>query len=270
MTPETRKQLKDIPRQFVEKTVAKMSKRNYSIDELKSEYPFQSLFFRNESLLAFKYQRTIVTKLGQQLYPKLVEALAKMRFRYVRSDYHMSISLDRAIWNAIDETVSRLRAAAKGKITGKASTDHECAMTRILEVELSGQLETRTIVLDIFIADFTPAPLYLELKTPKPNLDICAESKRKILAFEAYMRTEGEPAFVDDFAIYRPNEMARGYLAFPYGLRKTYRHNFTQRIMDMDTEVLIGAELWDLVGGYGTFDELLAIIDEVRKEVRLL
>ncbi len=37
--------------------------------------------------------------------------------------------------------------------------------------------------------------------------------------------------------------MARGYLAFPYGLKQTYRHTFTQRIMDMETEVLIGSEL---------------------------
>ncbi len=125
-------------------------------------------------------------------------------------------------------------------------------------------------MLDIFIADFDPAPLYLELKTPKPNLDICAESKRKILAFEAFMRAKGEVVVVDDFVIHRPNRSARGYLAFPYGLRKTYRHNFTQRIMDMNAEVLIGAELWDMIGGCGTFDELLAVIDEVRNEVPLL
>lgn len=270
MTPEIRQQLKGILRHFVEKTVSKISDKAYSIDALKREYPFQSLFFRDEALVAFKHQRTIVTKLGQQLYPQLVVTLAKTRFRYVHSDYPMEITLDRAMWNAIDETVSNLRAAAKGKVSKRIFTNHEEAMERILKVKLSRQMETRPIILDIFIADFVPAPLYLELKTPKPNLDICAESKRKILAFEAYMRTAGEPVYVGDFEICRPNKMARGYLAFPYGLRESYHHVFTQRIMDMSVEILIGAELWDLIGGAGTFDELLAIIDEVRSEVPLL
>lgn len=84
------------------------------------------------------------------------------------------------------------------------------------------------------------------------------------------MRTKGEVVVIDDFVIHRPNRSARGYLAFPYGLRETYRHNFTQRIMDMDAEVLIGAELWDMIGDCGTFDELLSVIDEVRNEVPLL
>jgi len=270
MKPEVRQQLKEILRQFVDETVAKRSRQAYSTNALKREYPFQSLFFRDEALVAFKHQRTIVTKLGQQLYPQLVAALAKTRFRYVHSNYPMPMTLDRAVWNAIDEIVSRLRAAAKGKSSEKIPTDHERVVMSVLKVSPSGQTETRAIVLDIFIADFVPAPLYLELKTPKPNLDICAESKRKILAFEVYMRTEGEPVLIDDFVIARPNEMARGYLAFPYGLRESYRHAFTQRIMDIETEVLIGAELWDMLGGSGTFDELLSIIDEVRHEVRLL
>jgi len=254
----------------VEKTIAERSRQFYSIDDLKREYPFQSLFFRDEALVAFKHQRTIVTKLGQQLYPRLVVALAETRFCCVRKDFPMPITLDRAMWRTIDEIVSRLRSAARSESGEGVLVDHEQAMVNILRVEPSGETETRTIVLDIFIADFSPAPLYLELKTPKPNLDICAESKRKILAFEAFMRVSGEPVVVDDFVVQRPNSLARGYLAFPYGLRRTYRHNFTQRIMDIDSEVLIGAELWDLIGGSGTFDELLELIDEVRQEVPLL
>lgn len=267
MKPEERQRLKEILSNFVEETIAKQSRQIYSIDALKREYPFQSLFFRDESLVAFKHQRTIVTKLGQQLYPQLVLTLAEMRYRYVRREFPMPITLDQAMWNAIDNIVSRLRMAARGE---KTLTNHEQTMASILEVQQIGQTETRTIVLDIFIADFNPAPLYLELKTPKPNLDICAESKRKILAFEAFMKTKSKPVAVDDFFIQRPNPLARGYLAFPYGVRETYRHKFTQRIMDIEEEVLIGAELWDMIGGSGTFEELLAILDEVRREVPLL
>jgi len=270
MEAKIREKLKETLRTFVEETIAKRSRKAYSIDELKQEYPFQSLFFRDEALVAFKHQRTIVTKLGQQLYPQLIETLAQTRYCYVRREFPMIMTLDRAMWNAIDDLVNRLRAAAKSRTAERISVNHQEVMKQILSVPLSGKVEERTIVLDIFIADFQPGPLYLELKTPKPNLDICAESKRKILAFEAFMCTKGDPVVVNDFAINRPNDKARGYLAFPYGLRETYRHNFTQRIMDMNAEVLIGPELWDMIGGCGTFDDLLVIIDEVRNEVSLL
>ncbi len=161
------------------------------MDALKNEYLFQSLFLCDEAIVAFKHQRSIVTKLGQQLYPQLVVAMAKTQFSHVYRDYRMTITLDRVVWNTIGEIVGHLRAVAKSKIGERLLLDHERVMADILKVVPSGQMETRIIVLDIFITDFIPAPLYLELKTPKPNLNICAESKRKILAFEAFMKTTG-------------------------------------------------------------------------------
>ncbi|MFN3974665.1 MAG: TdeIII family type II restriction endonuclease [Dehalococcoidia bacterium] len=48
-----------------------------------------------------------------------------------------------------------------------------------------------------------------------------------------------------------------------------YRWPFTKQIMDMETEVLIGGEFWDFVGGPGTYDELLCILSEVKQELRV-
>lgn len=210
--------------------------------------------------------------MGQQLLPQLVCLIAAEQFKHISQNFQLPIILDRAYWQVIDEIVGGLRAATKGRQQqeDRLPTCHKWAMGRVLEVKPEGILEERRLVLDILIADFEPGPLYLELKTPKPNLDTCAESKRKILTFEAFMRTEGDFILVEGFSIHRPNEKARGYLVFPYGTRESYRHTFTQRILDMQEEVLIGAELWDLIGGASTFEQLLDIIDEVREEVPLL
>lgn len=97
VTSEVKQKLKDILRNFVEKAVAEGSKRTYPVDALKNEYLLQSLFLCDEAIVAFKYQRSIVTKLGQQLYPQLVVALAKTRFRHVYRDYRMTITLDRVV-----------------------------------------------------------------------------------------------------------------------------------------------------------------------------
>jgi hypothetical protein len=38
--------------------------------------------------------------------------------------------------------------------------------------------------------------------------------------------------------------------------------------MDIKKEVLIGEEMWDKIGGKGTFEELLQILDETKKYLR--
>jgi len=36
--------------------------------------------------------------------------------------------------------------------------------------------------------------------------------------------------------------------------------------MDMNEEVLIGEDMWNKLGGEGTYDELLRIIEEIRDQ----
>ena len=109
----------------------------------------------------------------------------------------------------------------------------------------------------MYVGDFPTGPLLVELKTPLPNLDIAAESKKKILYYLLIMDRKGVGG-------------ARGVMGFtynPYGKRESYAHSITKRIMDMDYEVVMGEELWDLLGGPGTYAELLGIIEEVRGEL---
>lgn len=64
---------------------------------------------------------------------------------------------------------------------------------------------------------------------------------------------------------------AQAYLAFPYNpfvRRENYSHNFTTQIMDIENEVLIGEEMWNKIGGKGTFDKLLEILDQVREKLK--
>ena len=49
----------------------------------------------------------------------------------------------------------------------------------------------------------------------------------------------------------------------PFLTRRKYGHSFTKQIMDLDNQVLIGHEMWDMIGGVGTFEALLEIIDDV-------
>ncbi|MEW5994301.1 MAG: TdeIII family type II restriction endonuclease, partial [Candidatus Zixiibacteriota bacterium] len=81
------------------------------------------------------------------------------------------------------------------------------------------------------IGDFESGPFFAEIKSPLPNLDVAAESKRKLLTFVA-MNTGRNP---------------QAFLAFAYNpflSREAYHHTFNNQIMDMKAEVLMGSEFW--------------------------
>lgn len=110
---------------------------------------------------------------------------------------------------------------------------------------------------DLLIGDYRTGPLFIELKSPIANLDVCAESKKKILTFLALMDAQGKKG-------------AEGYLGFtynPYIRREAFKHWPVLQMMDMDAQVLIGSELWDKIGGPGTFAAITEIIPEVRSEL---
>jgi hypothetical protein len=241
MKPETRVKIKETLLSFVRSIV----EVPYSIEELKRAYPFHALLFPGEAIKSFKKQRTVVTKMGQQLIPQLAEIVAKDQYTEVHRDYEIVGQLDIAKIEAIDGIINSLRM-------GRRKPDHQKEIQEILAAK-SGETREVRVIADLFVGDFRPGPLFLEIKSPLPNLDVCAESKKKMLLFQALFENKNPQAF---FALYyNPH--------FP----ERYKHPFTSRIMDLDSEVLIGEEMWNKVGGKGTYDELLSIIEEVRKSV---
>ena len=111
------------------------------------------------------------------------------------------------------------------------------------------------MIADLYVGDNATGPLFMEIKTPLPNIDICAESKKKILIFEEMKR----------------NDHGRGYLAFaynPFVTRDKYAHSYTKTVMDLKEEVLMGEEMWDKLGGKGTYDELINVVDKAGEAKR--
>jgi hypothetical protein len=88
------------------------------------------------------------------------------------------------------------------------------------------------------------------VKAPKPNSDQTKVSKEKMLKLSAMLGS------------------TCAYYALPYNpfpSRETYAHSPPKRWFNMSSDevVLIGPDFWDKVGGPGTWDDLMALIDEV-------
>jgi len=214
---ETRQTVADLLKRFV----TQLTQVEYNIEELQKAYPFHSLFFRDEAIIAFRRQRSIVTSLGQSLYPRLARTIAQEHYNEVYLERAFRAIIDGAVADAIDRIVTELRVRQR-------KPDHAHEIAEILGAK-GGTPREVIVTADLFISDFAGGPFFTEIKSPRPNLDVAAESKKKILTFIALHHDKNPQA----------------YLAFAYNpfiSRETYNHSFTSQIMDLETEVLMGEE----------------------------
>jgi type II restriction enzyme len=245
MNLDTRQSVYDLLKNFAQKSL-----KSYDLETLKKAYPFHRLFFDEVGLVAFKQERSVVTKMGQRLYPDLAKCIAQEHYQNVALEHEITGTLKKSAADTIARIVRELRS-------GQRRPNHASEVAEIANPNNIAENETVEIrvIADLYIGDFYKGPFFVEIKTPLPNLDICAETKHKILTFIALLHQHNP----------------RGYLAFPYNpfiTRADYKHSFTKQIMDLQNEVLMAGEFWDEIGGAGTFDQLLEIIEKVGNDLR--
>lgn len=212
----------------------------YKAEELKKLYPFHAVFFPDEALPYAKQERSIVTKMGQSFYPSLAEIVAKGRYSDVRREYMLTKEIESAKINMVNKIVDDLRA-------NRRRPDHFQEISTIFKAKGNDIQQARAIA-DLYIGDHEDGASFFEIKSPMPNLDVCDESKRKMLTFLVMMKKQRKKA-----------QAWFGLTYNPYGEGKEYKWSFTKKIMDMDNQVLIGKNLWDKIGGQGTFEEILRV-----------
>lgn len=242
MNKATKKAIREILETFAQSVL----KDQFSPEEIKRAFPFHTLFFDDVGIVAFKRERSIVTKAGTRLYPALAREIA--------SENHEDVATNKRIEGFSSASrINRINTIVDGLRNKRKKPDHTSEMQSILGLP-DGRDEEIRVIADLYIGDHENGPLFAELKSPKPNIDICAETKSKILRFKV--------------ALDHKNPQA--YLAFPYNpyvTREAYKWWATPTVMDMEQEVLMGVEFWDIIGGKGTFNEMLDIIEAVKKDL---
>ena len=250
MNDATRTLITDIISEFARSQAPKFYRWN--VPALRQGYPFHRILFSDQAIVAARVERSVVTSMGQRLFPAMASAIAREHYLIVRTDETIDAPLNDAACNMIEQIVTELRISPRRRTTPRIP-DHGLEMTQILG-STGGGTSQRSVTADLYIGDFESGPLFIELKSPLPNLDVTAESKRKILYFLAMQSRQAVGG-------------AEAYLGLTYNpfiTRAAYSHSFTRQIMDMDRQVLMGSELWDLIGGPDTYQELLAIVEAVR------
>lgn len=210
--------------------------------------PFHSALLSEEALFWSRFERSFSTSFGQRVIEEIARLVALSNgATAAQRQRETFIILDKAYDNAIAMHIQGLRNGRRA--------DWDTTIRQLRTVPLSGENVQWRIISDLWWQK-DGIDNYISLKTVKPNIDQTAVAKEDCLRL----------------TLANPNCNAYFGLPYnPYGERKSdYAHNPPMGIFDFhrDAVVLIGKEMWDTIGGYGCYEELLDIACAVGVETK--
>lgn len=195
-----------------------------------------------------KYERSFSTTLGS-MFEVAAELVGRQNFAFARRQYQVEGRMGTAA-NATIESISNEIETTKMQGRYPAYVD---AIARSFHADTV----ERSIKADLYIRDHDDNEMFFEMKSPKPNKSQCLDVTQKLLRIHA-LRQDGPPRVKTYYAMsYNP-----------YGSRIQYKHPFAVNLLDMEHQVLLGPEFWELIGGQGTYEEVVKLFVEIGRTYR--
>lgn len=212
-----------------------------------SYMPFLTKLIQDdEKVAAYSFIHSISTSLGMSIYEEVSKIIARPLSQEVERNVNVGGTLSSIQLQTISKIVNELREGSR-----KVNVKEE--IKEVLAADGSnGKLQKDNSIADFYMKR-NNEEYYFEIKTVKPNIDIFTKSKQKLLEWVA-----------------RKRKPIHAILAFPYNpyYPELYSRFTEQGVVEHGTEFLVAEEYWNLLGGRGTFPELLIIFDEVGKKFK--
>lgn len=196
-----------------------------------------------EKIAAYSFIHSLATTLGMSVYEDVSKIIAEEHSEECFTKYALGGVISRDQKSVIDNILRELR-----------NSERECNIEREVEEVLNASSENGRDQKEGRIADLymlrSGIEQYFEIKTVKPNIDVFAKSKTKMLEWVA-----------------RKRKRIKVFLAFPYNpyYPKPYERFTLQNLLKPGEDILIGKDYWDYLGGADTFEKLLGLFDSVGK-----
>lgn len=210
--------------------------------------PLYAALVPDEIFKGSHFERRFVTPFGTA-WEKLAVAVGSVYHGSCTKGTRVDGTVGKESLRRIQEVLNRLEHGTKGEKKCKPNWEEELKYV----LDGGGEPIPTSVTCDILIKSERTGKTYsFELKGPLPNSDQTKVSKEKMFKLLAM---EGHPI---DGAFY-----ALPYN--PYGKRENYEWSFPARWFNMkeDPCVLIGEELWDMIGGEGTYKHFIAEINKL-------
>jgi len=208
--------------------------------------PFHEAIIPPEVLRISAFERSFSTKLGTT-FEESARLIGTQTYAAAERNFRATGKMPAAAAAKIEEIITRIS-------TGE-TPDFPALVAEVLRIKDGHQVQ-RPAIADLYLKDNSGHEFFFEIKSPKPNKGQCLEVTERLLRIHAITGKN------------RPHVNAYFGMAYnPFGTRlEDYGHAFALRYLDMRHEVLLGPDFWTLLGGNGTYEELLRIYAKVGKE----
>ena len=232
------KEIKDLLRRKIDDKL-----KNYARET--SSMPFLAKLMQDsEKVAAYSFIHSLATTLGMSIYEQISEIVASTNYDLVKTGY----DVEGEISNEENSVISQILQEIKNG-TRKSNKDNEISEILKCKSKTGRKIKVRA---DLFLKKGNDE-YYIEIKTAKPNIDVFAKSKEKLLQWIALRKKEVNTILAIPYNPYHPEPYSR----------------FTmQGYLDEEKELYVADKFWELLGGKGTYKEVLDIFDEIGKEFK--
>ena len=198
----------------------------------------------SEKVAAYSFIHSLATTLGMSIYEQISKIIAKANYDEVETGYDVNGSMSNEENAKITQILQEIKTKSR-------TADKDKEIKEILECNQNNGRQIK-IRADLFLKKGNDE-FYIEIKTAKPNIDVFSKSKQKLLEWVALRKKKVNTILAIPYNPYHPEPYSR----------------FTmQGYLDEEKELYVAEKYWGLLGGKGTYKEVLNIFDEVGKEFK--
>lgn len=231
--------------------VTKIREKLRSYNPESGSMPFHYRLLGKDRMALYSFVHSVSTSLGQSIFEQVAVILAENIGHKAKHQHQLRGYISDSAVLVIDAIERRLKSCEQ-------KPDISVEFKEIASVSQKGDFgKIQKSRVDVFVE--TPdAEFYFELKTAKPNIAGFKSVKRQMLEWVA-MRTSQE----------KPRKKIYTIIAIPYNPYepKPYERWTLQGLFDLESELKVGKEFWDLIGGEGSYENLLTCFEHAGIEL---
>lgn len=214
--------------------------------------PFHYRLLGKDRMALFSFIHSLNTTFGTSIYEPVAIALAKDKFKNTQKgatpNNVVSSEAHSVIQNILD-----------GISVGDRNPDKLKELEEIRSVSISDNMNNVNLTqIDVRLQDHDGVIYFIDFKTVKPNIGGFQKLKRTLLEWAAAEMARN------------PEATIKTMLGIPYNPYhpKQYQRWTMQGMFDLKEEILVAENLWDFIGGDGSYDALLDCFEQAGIELR--
>ena len=225
----------------------------FDIEERRRVAPLHMALVPEDILKGSHFERRFVTPFGS-VWEKLAKVIGEQTFGFGANQHMIVGRVRQGCLDRIQRTLDDLEH--KGADGERTQPNWPQELRHVQDG--TGPRQDVSVNCDVYVSESPETPGFaFELKAPQPNSDQTKVSKEKLLKLYCM----------------EPRQVKQAFFALPYnpyGSRDRYSWSFPGRWFNMkeDPCVLIGDELWELLGDEKTYDGIVEIAKRVGRRYR--